>query len=133
MVVGRLGVLGCGGQVEQGEAIWEVTPPLVLLDVREVSFSPTRVGSVNSAVVRVTNAIGQPAMIVGGHGTEHGTFWNPTELLIDDRDRVIVLDHGNHRLQAFDLNGDWLMTFGTGRAYTPRNTPSMRPQDTDDE
>ncbi len=87
----------------------------------------------DDAVVRVTDALGQPAMVVGGHGTEHGTFWNPTELLIDDRDRVIVLDHGNHRLQAFDLNGDWLMTFGTGRAYTPQNTPSMRPQDTDDE
>ena len=68
-----LGVLGCGGQVEQEEATWEVTPPLALLDVREVSFSPTRVGSVDSAVVRVTNAgdaplIVESAEIEGGDG-----------------------------------------------------------------
>ncbi|MCH2138589.1 MAG: hypothetical protein MK074_06015 [Phycisphaerales bacterium] len=63
---------------------------------------------------------------IGGHGIDHGTFWNPSELHIDSQRRILVLDHGNHRLQAFDLDGNWLMTFGTGRAYTPKNTPSMR-------
>ncbi len=58
-----LGALGCGGQVEQEEVTWEVTPPLALLDVREVAFEPTRVGSVTSAVVRVTNAGDAPLLV----------------------------------------------------------------------
>lgn len=59
----------------------------------------------------------------GRKGSDHEEFWKPAGIVIDDRDRVFVLDHGNHRCQVFDTEGTWLMTFGAGRAYTPQNTP----------
>lgn len=85
----------------------------------------------DGTVVRLND---EGALIVGDEavhravepGIDHGQFWNPTELHVDHQGRILVLDHGNHRLQAFDGDGRWLMTFGTGRAYTRENTPSMR-------
>ena len=65
-------------------------------------------------------------IVFGDLGTDHGQFWHPTEIVVDHNGRILVLDHGNHRMQFFDGDGAWLMTFGTGRAYTPQNTPSMR-------
>ena len=69
---------------------------------------------------------GAQALQCGDMGTNHGQLWNPTEVAVDHNGRILVLDHGNHRMQFFDGTGAWLMTFGTGRAYTPQNTPSMR-------
>ena len=80
----------------------------------------------HDATVQIKDAEGRQLASFGGPGTDHGRFWNPTEIDVDQRGRIVVLDYGNHRLQAFDGDGKWLMTFGTGRAYTPRNTPSMR-------
>jgi hypothetical protein len=36
-------------------------------------------------------------------------------LAIDSRNRLLVIDHGNHRAQMFTLDGQWLGTFGGGR------------------
>lgn len=65
----------------------------------------------------------------GGKGIGHEEFWKPAGIVVDDRDRVIVLDHGNHRCQMFQLDGTWLMTFGAGRAYTPSNRPPLDPKE----
>jgi len=65
----------------------------------------------------------------GSKGSDHEEFWKPAGIVVDDRDRVIVLDHGNHRCQMFDLEGRWIMTFGAGRAYTPSNRPPQRTED----
>jgi hypothetical protein len=69
---------------------------------------------------------GDQQLTIGGRGTNHGQLWNPSEVAVDHNGRMLVLDHGNHRMQFFNDRGAWLMTFGTGRAYTPKNTPSMR-------
>ena len=65
----------------------------------------------------------------GGKGIGHEEFWKPVGIVVDDQDRVIVLDHGNHRCQMFELDGTWLMTFGAGRAYTPSNRPPLDPKE----
>lgn len=85
-----------------------------------------RIALETDSKVHVYDREGVELFNFGGHGSEHGTFWNPTELAVDDWDRILVLDHGNHRLQGFDLEGHWLMSFGTGRSYTPKNAQRMR-------
>jgi sugar lactone lactonase YvrE len=52
----------------------------------------------------------------GKTGTHAGEFSSPHCLAIDARDRVIVCDRGNARLQVFDLNGTLLEVWhGWGR------------------
>jgi hypothetical protein len=44
----------------------------------------------------------------GRLGTAHGEFRTPHALEIDSQDRLWVSDRGNHRLEIFDLNGNYL-------------------------
>ena len=41
----------------------------------------------------------------GGHGIEPGQFSRPQTLLVDETDRLWVLDACNHRVQIFDTSG----------------------------
>ena len=56
-------------------------------------------------------------------GAKMGQLWKPRGLAQDDKARVFVIDQGNHRAQIFDADGNWLVTFGAGRAYTQNNRP----------
>ena len=47
----------------------------------------------------------------------------PGEVTQDALGRIVVLDHGNHRMQSFVPNGDWVLTFGLGRSMTPDRLP----------
>lgn len=60
---------------------------------------------------------------IGQQGIDHGELWEPRAIAIDKAGRLFVVDHGNHRVQAFAQDGAWLMTFGTGRAWTPATLP----------
>jgi hypothetical protein len=44
----------------------------------------------------------------GQLGTAHDEFRTPHALEIDSQDRLWVADRGNHRLEIFDLNGNYL-------------------------
>ena len=44
----------------------------------------------------------------GQLGTAHGEFRTPHALEIDSQDRLWVADRGNHRLEIFDLEGNYL-------------------------
>jgi DNA-binding beta-propeller fold protein YncE len=48
----------------------------------------------------------------GGEGLGPGQLYRPAGIAIDARDRVIVLDHGNHRGMIFDRAGGFLRAFG---------------------
>lgn len=67
----------------------------------------------------------------GGRGDEMGEFWKPADIALDRLGRVVVIDYGNHRAQIFSNEGEWLITFGAGRAYTRENRP--RPRTTDED
>jgi len=59
----------------------------------------------------------------GGRGNDMGAFWRPSRIATADDGRVFVVDQGNHRAQIFSRDGDWMVTFGIGRAYTPQRLP----------
>ena len=59
----------------------------------------------------------------GGRGDRMGQFWRPLGIGIDEKSRVFVIDQGNHRAQIFTTEGEWLATFGAGKAYNGRNVP----------
>lgn len=44
----------------------------------------------------------------GRIGTDHGEFRTPHAMEIDSQDRLWVTDRGNHRLEIFDLEGNYL-------------------------
>lgn len=48
---------------------------------------------------------------IGGTGTEPGQLMFPSPIAVD-RDRVIIGDQGNHRIQMFTRNGTFIRTFG---------------------
>jgi hypothetical protein len=57
----------------------------------------------------------------GGRGAADGGLWLPAGI-VRHGDVAYVIDAGNHRGQAFRLDGTWLSTFGLGRSYTrPRS------------
>ena len=60
-------------------------------------------------------------------GSDHGELWQPAGLAIAPDGRLLVMDVGNHRAQAFDAQGKWCLTFGTGRAVTPKTRDLRRP------
>jgi len=57
----------------------------------------------------------------GSKGFENGQFNNPRDLCYDSRkQRIIVCDSGNNRIQVFDLEGKFLFKFGVrgfGKGY----------------
>ena len=52
----------------------------------------------------------------------------PAGIVVDNRQRIIVMDFGNHRLQAFSPAGEWLVTFSMGRPAT-RESEARRRED----
>jgi sugar lactone lactonase YvrE len=51
---------------------------------------------------------GEYLMEWGEIGTEHGQFRTPHALAFDSRGRLWVADRGNHRLEIFDQQGNYL-------------------------
>jgi hypothetical protein len=60
----------------------------------------------------------------GGHGREPGQFVRPQNMVIDEQDRIWVVDACNHRVQVFDTEGELLKMWGEsgsepGQLYYP--------------
>jgi streptogramin lyase len=54
---------------------------------------------------------GKLLLSFGEPGQGPGQFNLPHSLVVDGRDRVLVVDRENHRLQLFDDDGTWLETW----------------------
>lgn len=65
------------------------------------------------------DASGTHLATYSGPGVDHGQIWMPGEIAQDAMGRIVVLDHGNHRMQAFEPGTGWVLTFGLGRSMTP--------------
>ena len=69
------------------------------------------------------SAAGEHLGTISEPGSDYGQLWMPGEVTQDALGRIVVLDHGNHRMQSFVPNGDWVLTFGLGRSMTPDRLP----------
>ena len=60
----------------------------------------------------------------GGHGIKPGELWEPGAVEWNAATgRIIVVDHGNHRIQTFTPDGLWQSSFGIGRPYVRPKDP----------
>ncbi len=52
-----------------------------------------------------------------------GPMFKPRGIAQDEHGWLTVVDHGNHRMHIYTDEGEWLVTFGAGRSYSPRVKP----------
>ena len=55
---------------------------------------------------------GFPVISHGGFGSGREQLWNPTDLGIDSRGNVYVVDTGNHLIKKYDFSGNPIDTWG---------------------
>ena len=104
---------------------WNLVQPFGITSGRDGFVYVTDVGS-NSILKFEEN--GTFVKQWGIKGAKVGELWKPRGIAQDERLRLIVVDHGNHRAQIYDPDGNWQVTFGAGKAYTERNKPRDRPK-----
>ena len=63
----------------------------------------------NSRIQKMTTG-GQFIQKFGQYGSVQGQFKIPSFIIVDQRDRLIVSDTGNHRVVILDQAGTWLLT-----------------------
>ena len=49
----------------------------------------------------------------GSNGSNNGQFKYPCGVAFDSHNHLYVVDNGNHRVQKFDTNGNYLLQFGS--------------------
>ena len=54
----------------------------------------------------------RPVLSFGKEGSGNGMLRSPRPLAVSDRDEIVVVDNGNHRVQVFDSIGTFLRSFG---------------------
>ena len=62
---------------------------------------------------------------LGSHGNADGQLQNPCGIVFDDNNNLFVVDGNNHRVQKFDIRGNYLLQFGSkgagpGQLSSPR-------------
>ncbi|MGB9940270.1 PKD domain-containing protein [Methanosarcina sp.] len=50
---------------------------------------------------------------MGSQGSGDGQFNSPNDIAVDSSDNVYVVDSGNHRIQKFDSNGNFITKWGS--------------------
>ena len=63
----------------------------------------------NNRIQKLTTG-GQFLQKFGQFGSGQGQFNKPFSVIVDQRDRLIVADHWNHRVVLLDEAGTWLST-----------------------
>jgi hypothetical protein len=60
----------------------------------------------------------------GSNGSKPGELWEPGAVAWSQAlGRIVVVDHGNHRIQTFTPDGLWQSSFGIGRPYVRPKDP----------
>ena len=55
----------------------------------------------------------EPSLILGGPGVNDGQFTIPRNVAVGPNGNIYVADSGNHRIQAFDAEGNFLTSWGS--------------------
>jgi len=62
---------------------------------------------------------------IGEKGTNTKEFDTPADIAFDKKENMYVADYGNHRIQKFDSNGNFISSFGEfGTARGELNNPA---------
>lgn len=75
----------------------------------------------------VDNDLAPVAMPLSGEGLREGLLHQPVALTITSTGRILVLEEGNKRIQAFDIKGNAVPCFTVGQTTWPMST-SFIPQ-----
>ena len=54
----------------------------------------------------------KPVLSFGEQGSDVGMFKSPVGVAVSNRDEIAVADQSNHRVQIFNINGDFIRSFG---------------------
>ena len=73
--------------------------------------------------IQMLTATGELISKFGKKGSGQGEFNGPGGVLVDSKDRVIVSDSGNNRVQVFDPNGKWILTIDGSGGNHPYKSP----------
>jgi hypothetical protein len=63
-----------------------------------------------------------PLFMFGREGKEPGEFRYPRNILIDDEQKIYVVDRGNSRIQVFTTAGSYLYQFGIGSKFIGKDS-----------
>jgi hypothetical protein len=63
-------------------------------------------------IIVVDKDSGETIQNFGGIGTDEGSFYKPTHVIVDREGNIYVNDFFNFRIQKFDQNGGYIKTFG---------------------
>ena len=69
--------------------------------------------------IRVYNRNGQYLSKFGSFGYGISNIAGPMGIYISEDDYLFVVDNGNDRIQKFDLDGNWIQSFGEGKLNRP--------------
>ena len=85
--------------------------------VRKLLIVDVRMGTIHRGTA------GESHDVFGTFGSDNGQLWHPGQVRVAEDGRIFVADRGNHRAQIFSPEGEWLVTFGIGRAQTNTDPP----------
>ena len=77
----------------------------------------------------IIDASGRWLRSIGGPGVGPVQFHHPRAVVVDRADRLWVLDHGNHRGQVLDLDGNLLWAFGSRTYLEPLRRGAAEAED----
>ncbi|MFQ3619813.1 MAG: hypothetical protein SNJ78_02600 [Spirochaetales bacterium] len=81
-------------------------------DVVETASNTLFVSEFRGDRIALCNANGFKIKVLGGRGRQAGALLGPQYLFLDSRGNLYVTEAGNRRVSKFNLDGDFLTTFG---------------------
>lgn len=96
-------------QLQPLSRLWGVGEDTLVFDNSGAAY---RIDSAQHVVQKLTTS-GQVVWELGGLGNEHGHLNYPTHVEITPQGHLLVVDKGNHRIERFDSDGNYLSTVGT--------------------
>jgi sugar lactone lactonase YvrE len=102
------------------KCIWALSLPLVLIGcgappIPSATVVPSTSRSVPSATVSATETARPSLSIerIWGTSGNPNDFFLPSEIALDSQGNIYVIDGGNHRVQKYDKDGNFILMWGS--------------------
>jgi 6-bladed beta-propeller len=91
----------------------EIDENMILFEPKDICVnSEGRIFILESNNIKIFDRNGKFIKKFGGAGGGPGDLWNPLQMEIDKKNRLIVMDTGNNRIQIFNIDGGYIGGFG---------------------